>query len=54
MSELKMMAYVVILGGKLHSVWTSPVDAHTTAKALPGATTALCRLNALVDGLVTT
>ena len=42
-----MLAYVVLTAdGKLHGVYTSPVDAHLQAKSLPNSTTQACRLNA--------
>ena len=43
-----MNAYIVIVNGHVHSVWTSPVDSHLVAKPLLNATVETCRLNSEV------
>lgn len=43
-----MNAYIVLVSGHVHSVWTSPVDAHLVAKPLLNATVETCRLNSEV------
>ena len=43
-----MNAYIVLVNGHVHSVWTSPVDSHLVAKPLLNATVETCRLNSEV------
>ena len=43
-----MNAYIVIVNGHVHSVWTSPGDSHLVAKPLLNATVETCRLNSEV------
>ena len=43
-----MNAYIVLVSGHVHSVWTSPVDSHLVAKPLLNATVETCRLNSEV------
>ena len=44
-----MNAYIVLVSGHVHSVWTSPVDAHLVAKPLLNATVETCRLNSELE-----
>ena len=43
-----MNAYIVLVSGHVHSVWTSPVDSHLVAKPLLNAMVETCRLNSEV------
>ena len=43
-----MNAYIVLVSGHVHGVYTSPVDAHLVAKPLLNATVETCRLNSEV------
>lgn len=43
-----MNAYIVLVNGHVHSVWTSPVDSHVVAKSLVNATVETCKLNSEV------
>ena len=43
-----MNAYIVLVSGRVHGVYTSPVDAHLVAKPLLNATVETCRLNSEV------
>ena len=45
-------AYVVLVSGHVHGVYTSPVDAHLQAKPLSNATMETCKLNSEVPAPV--